>query len=198
VSEVRDPYLLADLPVLRNKLGLKDAASLDRHERRLVAQRIRQGAPQGSFDLTHLRAIHRHLFQDIYHWAGDVRTVNLSKDGSHFLNCRHIDTGIGDIRRRLLKSRFLRRLNADAFAIEAGEIMGDLNYVHPFRDGNGRTQLLYLKQLAAQAGHDLDLTALNREHGAWIEASIAAHGTDYEPMRVLIRRAITGPSRSAG
>ena len=61
-----DPYVYPDTNVLRNRLGITDARKLDRVERRLVGDRIAEGVPSGSFDLTHLRAIHRHLFQDVY------------------------------------------------------------------------------------------------------------------------------------
>jgi fido (protein-threonine AMPylation protein) len=63
-----------------------------------------------------------------------------------------------------------------------------VNYVHPFREGNGRTQLQYLKQLAAQADHPIDLTALGPAR--WLDASIAAHGGDYGPISLEITRAL--------
>ena len=66
-----------------------------------------------------------------------------------------------------------------------------MNYVHPFREGNGRTQLEHLKQLADQAGQEIDLTALDREPGRWIEASRVSHDGDYGPMADMIRQAIT-------
>ena len=64
-----DPYLYPGTLVLRNKLGITHPKALDAMERQLVADRISQGAPDGDFDLAHLRAIHKHLFQDIYDWA---------------------------------------------------------------------------------------------------------------------------------
>lgn len=73
-----------DYLVLQNKAGLKDADRLDRFERRAVIQRIREGVPEGDFDLAHLRAIHRHLFQDVYDWAGELRTVEIAKGGHQF------------------------------------------------------------------------------------------------------------------
>lgn len=189
-EESGDPYLFEDVPVLRNKLGIRDAGKLDRKERLLVTVRILQGAPAGAFDLAHLKAIHRHLFQDIYDWAGEVRTVEISKDGHTFQFTRSIEVGMGDVHRRLAAADFLKGLTAEAFAAAAGTILGDVNYVHPFREGNGRTQLQYLKQLAEQAGHAIDLSALNGEAGAWIAASRAAHQTDYGPMSALIARAL--------
>ena len=164
-----DPYLYPGSTVLRNKLEIKETARLDHWERELVAQRVAEGMPTGSFDLPHLRSIHHHLFQDVYEWAGEIRTVEIAKGGSQFQSLRYIETGMADVHRRLARAEYLRGLSAVEFAGRAGEIIGDLNYVHPFRDGNGRTQLQYLKQLAAQAGHSLDLTRL--DPGRWIAAS---------------------------
>jgi cell filamentation protein len=67
-------------------------------------------------------------------------------------------------------------------------IVGDINYIHPFREGNGRTQLQYLKQLAAGAGHRLDLTRI--EGPRWIEASVASHAGDYGPMAAALAEAL--------
>lgn len=144
--------------VLKNKLGLIDPAALDRYERRSVVQRIDEGIPAGNFDLAHLRAIHRHLFQDVYDWAGD-----------------------------------LKGLSARAFADKTGEIIGDINYVHPFREGNGRTQALYLEALAGQAGHAINLTRIVR--GNWLEASKGAQGGRYERFGDCIHAALVAEAK---
>jgi cell filamentation protein len=104
--------------------------------------------PSGAFDLAHLRAIHRHLFQDIYEWAGELRTVEINKGGHQFQFRRYIETGMADVHRRLVQGSFLRDLSVPEFAQQAAVIVGDVNYVHPFREGNGRTHAQYLKQLA--------------------------------------------------
>lgn len=184
-----DPYVYPDAPgVLKNKFGIEIAAKLDAVERVHVAQRIKQGAPRGGFDLNHLKALHKHLFQDVYAWAGKIRTVELAKGGDQFHLVAYIETGMGDIHRRLQQRKFLEGLNAEAFAREAARIIGDLNYLHPFREGNGRTQLQYLKLLAQGAGHTIDLTRLQRDE--WLDASRKAQLTNYEPMRQAIARAL--------
>ncbi|WP_242187189.1 Fic family protein [Sphingomonas sp. CARO-RG-8B-R24-01] len=180
-----DPYVIPGTSVLRNKLGITDADHLDRAERLLTAQRAREGVPSGTFDLAHASAIHSHLFQDIYSWAGQLRTVDVLKGDSEFQPLHFIETGFSDIHRRLQKADFLRNLGTDAFAAKAGEILGDVNYAHPFREGNGRTQLEYLRQLAAQAGHPLDPGKFDRDQ--WIAASRAAQHADYGPMATVIR-----------
>lgn len=183
-----DPYVYPGSSVLRNKFGFTTAERLDAVERELVVQRISEGTPAGAFDLDHLKAIHRHLFQDVYDWAGEIRTVEISKGGHQFQFRRYIETGMADVHRRLKAASFLRGLDTKSFAAQAGKITGDINYVHPFRDGNGRTQLLYLEQLSQQAGHNLALQTLNPQR--WIDASRAAHSGDYEPMSAEIERAL--------
>ena len=100
------------------------------------------------------------------------------------------ETGMADIHRRLQARQFLKGLPPDDFAVRAGEILGDVNYVHPFREGNGRVQVLYLEQLARQAGHPLDLTKLDR--ASWMAASRAAHLGNYGEMARCIAAAVSG------
>jgi cell filamentation protein len=189
VSE-NDPYLYPGGSVLRNLRGITDAERLDYVERELVAQRIAEGAPRGGFDLAHLRAIHRHLFQDVYAWAGELRTVEIAKGGRQFQFRQYIETGMADVHRRLEQADFLRGLSGAAFARAAGPIMGDVNYVHPFRDGNGRAQLQYFEQLAGQAGHPIDLARI--APGRWLEASRRSHDGDHGPMAAEIARSLGG------
>lgn len=185
-----------DFTVLKNKLNLRDARELEFFETEFVMQRIAEGVPQGDFDLVHLKAIHRHLFQDVYDWAGEVRTVEISKGGHQFQFRRFIGSGMADVHRRLVARDYLKHLSAADFARAAGDIMGDVNYVHPFREGNGRTQLLYLEQLAQQAGHAIDLKRLDRT--LWMAASREAHVGRYEAMSRCIAMAVgtyLGPDR---
>jgi cell filamentation protein len=183
-----DPYVYAGTRTLRNRFGILDAKLLDQAERSVVLERSAQRIPAGSFDLAHLRAIHRHLFQDVYDWAGELRTIEISKGGSQFQFCQYISTGMADVHRRLTRAGFLKRLPASEFAREAGVIIGDINYIHPFREGNGRTQAQYLKQLAEQTGHAVDLKRIDPK--LWIEASQASHMADYSLMAEVIRKAI--------
>lgn len=189
-----DVYCYPGSSVLRNRFGLTDADELDKVERRLVADRFAEGVPTGDFDLTHLRAIHRHLFQDIYDWAGEVRTLEIAKGGSQFMFVRYIGTGMADVHRRVVEWKYLRGLDADGFATKAGEIIGDINHIHPFREGNGRTQLTYLLQLATQASHAVDVRQIDRTQ--WYAASIEAHNGRFGTMAQVIGDAIVKPQTS--
>ena len=188
-----DPYVYPGTSILKNRFGLTNAVDLDRVERLQTANRSLEAIPRGSFDLAHLRAIHRHLFQDVYDWAGELRTVEISKGSQQFQFRQYIQTGMADVHRRLVRTRFLDGLSTPDFAEQAAVIVGDINYIHPFREGNGRTQLHYLKQLAQQAGHRLDLARI--EGDRWIEASISSHETEYGPMARIIADALSGPVR---
>lgn len=175
--------------VLKNKLNIRDAARLEAAERNFVVARMASGIPHGDFDLAHLKAIHHHLFQDVYSWSGELRTVEISKDGHQFQFQRFIETGMADVHRRLVAGNFLQNLTAGEFAKQAGEIIGDINYAHPFREGNGRTQLAYLKRLAEQAGHHLDLRKIDRH--LWKKASREAHLGEYNQMAHCIGAAVS-------
>lgn len=178
-----------DHKVLINHFGIRDQAKLDKVERMAVSARIKAGEiPKGKFDLAHLQAIHGYLFQDVYPFAGELRSVSLAKGTSHFMPADRIATGMADVHTRLVRQNYLKHSDPAEFAKAAGQIIGDVNYVHPFREGNGRTQLAYLDQLATQAGHDFDPSRLNPR--AWIRASIAANDAKYDLMEREIARAI--------
>ncbi len=194
-NEDRDSelYTYPDSNVLRNKLDIRDAEKLARWEARLVENRIEEGPPGGSFDQKHLCAIHRHLFQDVYEWAGEFRQVDIAKGESWFHPHERLEMGMADIHKRLSAQDFLRNLEANVFAREAAEFIGDVNRLHPFREGNGRTQLQYLRQLGDQAGHSMDLTRFERD--TWIQASIDANQFKSERMVACIRAAIDRPEQ---
>lgn len=177
-----------DFSVLRNKFDIRDAAALEHVERRIAVDRISIGCPAGDFDLNHLRSIHSHIFQDVYAWAGSLRDVEMRKGSTQFMPRQFIETGMADVHRRIVSASYLKNMSQDAFAEKAAEIIGDINHIHPFREGNGRTQLQYLKQLADRAGHRIDLRRL--EPTLWIDASISSNDGDYSKMQCCIARAM--------
>lgn len=191
-------YKYPGTDVLRNKLGIQDAAALDYAERMHVRRQVVKGCPSGQFDLTHLQAIHRHLFQDVYEWAGEIRQVPLRKGDSQFFPPSRIGLAMEDIHRRLVKQNYLCNLDEAAFSKGAGTIIGDINLVHPFREGNGRTQLQYLQQLGIKAGHIIRLSEIDPKQ--WIEASKRANRATpvYDLMRECITQSLDGHRRNRG
>jgi len=188
-----DPYVYPDSDVLRNLPGIRDQTALDKFERVAVALRVEQGVPTGRFDLNHLKAIHHHLFQDVYPWAGEIRSVRMSKGDSAFLPARFIETGMRDVHARVQSRNHLRELDRQTFVKEVATIIGDLNHIHPFREGNGRTQMHYLLQLANQAGHPLDVRRIQPDR--WINASVTANRGDYSGMAQVLHKSVAAWER---
>lgn len=152
-----DAYCYRGTNVLKNKAGLRRQDDLDRFEAVMTAQRFEEPVPSGRFDVRHYRALHRHIFQDVYPWAGRLRTVRISKGESAFCYPEHIPGELKRLFAGLKRDKGLRGLTADAFAHGAAAFLATLNAIHAFRDGNGRAQTAFLLMLAYKAGHPLDM-----------------------------------------
>jgi cell filamentation protein len=131
----------------------------------------------GKFDSAHLRAIHLHLFQDAFPWAGEFRVVNISKGNSMFGPALHIASALEDALAKLAREGLLAELAAPAFAARAAFYLGEINAIHPFREGNGRAQREFIRQLALHAGHPLSWSVVGTgfTQQQMIDASIASH-----------------------
>jgi cell filamentation protein len=108
-----DHYIDPESGVLKNRLGITDEASLEAAEADFVAERSRelsQTPLKGRFDLAHLQAMHRHLFGDVYDWAGELRTVDISKGGHLFAHYIHIGAAAGTIFKNLAQEKNLAGL----------------------------------------------------------------------------------------
>ena len=154
-----DPYV-QDNGVLTNLGGFTDTQSLSAFEADLAMARMLelQEAPiPGSFDLDHLCAIHQWIFQDVYPWAGKIRVVDIGKNQTRFLPHSRIPDAFRSVQEQILKTSCFADLAGDlhAFASEAGRVLGQINIIHAFREGNGRTQREFLKMLAERAGFKL-------------------------------------------
>ena len=104
-----------------------------------------------------LSEIHRHLFQDIYVWAGKKRIVEISKDGRQFFPTSHFDNAFRYIDQIIAEFRKIPKDNKKLQAEKLAEILDNVNYLHPFREGNGRTQREFLRLLAIEKGLILNL-----------------------------------------
>ena len=163
---MNDPYTMPGGRCLQNKLGISDPDQLRELEGRIVSIRDVQLAREtlpGEYNLGHLQAFHRFLFEDIYPWAGQTRTVNISKDDSTFCAWQFVDDEISAVLAGFERDNWLIGLNRGKFVERLAHYYGEINARHPFREGNGRTQRAFLRQLAAAAGWRLDWSALNRD-----------------------------------
>lgn len=151
-----DPYVDPRSGVLRNRLGITDEDELRAAEADITAAALFQleMAPhlgEGHFDFVHLRALHVHLFGEIYSWAGRPRTVDIAK-GSWFCLARNIDEFATSVFRELADENYLVGLDRPDLARRVAALYGQLNALHPFREGNGRTQRAFLTALGRLGG----------------------------------------------
>ncbi|HEY5331193.1 MAG TPA: Fic family protein [Acidobacteriaceae bacterium] len=175
-----DPYCYDGTTVLKNIPGIRDQASLDKFEMVMTAQRSDEPLPRGRLSVSHYCAIHHHLFQDIYAWAGRFRTVRIGKDGSAFCYPEHINREMRAAFAALARRRYREKADRKVFAAEAASFITTLNAIHPFREGNGRTQTTFLAILADRAGHPLDLNKLEPER--FLSAMVASFKGDERPL----------------
>jgi cell filamentation protein len=180
------PYCYPGTDVLRNKEDIRDRAELERFERMASARRLETLPHDLPITVDGFREIHRYMLQDVYDWAGEYRTVDTGRTGP-FCLARFIGHNM-DARFAAINGN-LRGLSPDEFAARAAEHMCELNAIHCFLDGNGRTQRAFLELLAAEAGHDIDLARI--DPGAWNAAAVAGyHAQDYRPMHKVIAGAL--------
>jgi cell filamentation protein len=175
-----DPYCYPGSAVLINLAGLTDQAVLDDFETEMVALRAQELPMPGRFAPPHYRAIHRHLFQDVYAWAGRYRTVRTFKGGNPFCFPEYIDTQMKQLFGRLPGRDFLPGVDSDAFILALASFLTELNVIHPFREGNGRTQQTFFGLLGNRAGHPFRLAAL--EADPFRQAMVASYQDDLEPL----------------
>jgi cell filamentation protein len=173
-----------DTTVLKNKLDLRDPEELAAFEAEVSDARADEELPVGDLDFKHFKAIHRHLFQDVYDWAGEVRTVRISKDGSMFCYPENIESEAKKLFTQLEKDNFLQDLSPEEFAEKSAQLLAYLNAIHAFREGNGRTQLSFFLLLADQAGQSIDLGELDPE--AFLDAMITSFKGDEAPLAAVI------------
>jgi len=171
-----DPHSEQGNPCPRNLFSITDYKELQPIETAFALKRARQlesWGITGKFDPAHLRAIHRHLFQDVFPWAGELRVVNISKGNSMFGPALHIASALEDALAKLQREDLLINLSAPAFAMRAAFYLGEINAIHPFREGNGRAQREFIRQLALHAAHPLSWAGFTQQQ--MTDASIASH-----------------------
>lgn len=174
-----------------NLVGAKTLDELFAYERDITADRILQvrlSPLPGSYDYTHYKALHKALFKDIYQWAGQDR-FDLGYQGvfrkgdTEFTPGSQLPLVAKGLFDALREENYFKDLDRDAFSKSAASFLNGLNILHPFREGNGRTQRLFMELLAENTGYDLDLSTVS--YNINVQASIlGAKGrlTGFEKM----------------
>ncbi|OCX75552.1 Fic/DOC family protein [Acidithiobacillus thiooxidans] len=193
-----DPYIDGSTGILKNLLGITNAQELESAEYNIVYarasdlnQNVRSTPP---FDMDHLKAIHKHLFQDIYSWAGEIRTMDVCKGHTRFASAMAIDSAGTKLFREMGNEDWLKGINRREFADRAGHYLGEINVLHPFREGNGRAQRYFMAQVGEWSGHKISWQRVSAEQN--IAASIAAYNGDSNPLADLIISAMPPVQRA--
>ena len=158
---VESDYIYTDpnTGILRNLPGIKDPDALLFFESAAVAKRIQElyNNPITIKGIESLFVIHKHLFQDIYDWAGEKRKVEINKEGKQFFPTTHFENAFRYIDTLIFEYKKIPKRNKQQIAEKLAEILDAINYLHPFREGNGRAQREFLRLLALEKNLILNL-----------------------------------------
>ena len=182
-----DPYVYSGTNVLKNKFNIRDVNGLSQAETFHTSKRIAElhEAPiKGSFDIKHLQKIHGYIFQDVYDWAGKIRTVDIAKS-TLFCPVRNLDSYSQKVFGDLKKANYLQGMEIDQFSKKAAHYLGEINMIHPFREGNGRAQREFMRELALAAGYKLSLENVSGQK--MIEISVQSANISNEGFEKAIR-----------
>ena len=183
-------YCYPDSDVLINKLDFRNLDNLLLVERRFTMLRLLElmdNPIKGKFNLKHLQAIHAYIFQDIYDWAGKIRTVDIAK-GNMFCKVELIQEQADLLFGKLKKESYLEGLEEETFVKRLAYYFSEINALHPFREGNGRSQREFIRSLADHCGYVLLFDKVSSEE--MLSASEASFLCDYSKMEELFRKCI--------
>lgn len=187
-----DPYQYPKSEVLKNIPDIREAEALEIFEQRVTSLRLDEviaAIADKPINLTTWQIIHRTLFQDVYAWAGKIRTVQLAKGNTVFAMPEHIEAEAKRIFESFAKEN-IETSDHDNYAARLAYYFGELNVLHPFREGNGRTQKLLFDEISRRADYNIDWAKMAVDE--LLQAVIAAfHKQDYKPLKTLFKAALT-------
>ena len=185
-----DYYCYPDSSVLKNKLNIENEKALNEAEREITAIKTLELIDKplkGELDFDYIKRLHKHLFSDIYDWAGELRKTDISK-GNIFCQHELIEVNAEVLFNELEAENYLEGLDKNTIIKRLAYYLGDFNTIHPFREGNGRVQRLFIRELASRVGYLINFHGITTEE--MIQASDKTFYHDYEMMEELIARAI--------
>lgn len=162
-DSIGSKYTYKNSDVIKNKLNIKNAETLKKYETKMVAFKlaaIRFEKIEKTFDEEHIKKIHKYLFEDIYEFAGQYRLENITKDNFRFSEYEYIPENLRKIVQKIKLEEF-KEMDFYKLLKKISEIMTDLNVLHPFREGNGRTIREFIRQLLNELGYDVDFSKVD-------------------------------------
>lgn len=186
----RDPYLYPGLNVMRNRLGIRQAERLAQAAYELTALRAAT-LPLGpsARGLPHLCAIHRHLYQDVFDWAGEIREIDIYQGDTRFCHFAYIEKEGNALMQDLEDEAYLVGLNPEEFVARLSHYYCEINVLHPFRIGNGIAQRIFFEQLAIHAGYQLNWRDIDPE--AWAQANQSGAMGDLSALQTIFGKVVS-------
>jgi len=189
-----DPYVDPHTGLLRNKIGARTKAQLNKAEAEItyiIIATLTTGSRVDAleFDSQLLCDIHKEIFGDIYKWAGKVRTHDISKDWAYFAHAPHIQPELDRLSKELRAETKLSGDDREAFVDRITYYYSEFNAIHPFREGNGRAIRTFLRLLAIKHCHDIEWAKMDPDRN--IRASELAMSTSTDEMRAMLEPLIT-------
>lgn len=185
-TTVQSIYSYPDSDVLKNKLNIHDKAELKQAEEEFTAVKqlvLLQKPMKGRFTKTHLMRIHRFLFEDVYPFAGHIRREQISKGDTTFYPPEMIDRQLNRIFDEIHTKELLSERNSKIQIQNLSHVMSELNIIHPFREGNGRSIRELIRCMGLEYG--LHLNWGNTDRDTLINAAIASVDDDMAFCDVL-------------
>lgn len=161
--------------VLKNKLNIQNQDILTEAEKafsELASTQLEYADPP--YDLNYLKSIHLQLFTDVYDWAGQLRQADISKGNTRFCTFSRIEVEANKIFKRLQEQNYFKNLDKQSFIYQIADLYCELNVIHPFREGNGRTQRIFFEHLSAYCGYGIDWSKVPNQM-IWINANIEGY-----------------------
>ena len=163
-NERHSNYCYNNSNVLINKLNIKDFKKLQIYEAKITAAKLlslRQKGIIGNFDVQHLNAIHTYLFEDIYPFAGKFRNENIAKGVFRFAEWEYIESELNNLLTKLKNENYLEGISKENLANRLAFYLSELNVLHPYREGNGRTIREFIRELALKNKYVLNLSKVS-------------------------------------
>lgn len=184
-DSINSKYTYPASNVIKNKMDIKDEKKLEEYERQMVAFKlatIRKHKMPEKFDANRLKYIHEFLFSEIYDFAGKYREENITKDNFMFAQFEYIDENVNEILNKIDVEK-LKEMSFDEKLKNISYYMTELNVLHPFREGNGRTIREFIRQLLNELKLDIDFSKI--EYEEIIRVSKLAVIDDTEQINLL-------------
>lgn len=187
-----DPY--SQDGVLKNKFGEKDPKKLEILEKRstirgwIKLQNELIATPNLNLDAALIKKIHKSLFEDVYDWAGEYRTVNIVKGKTMFANALYVPAALEDLVTKLNRDITSKSITSNNISEKLAYYYGELNMIHPFREGNGRTQKIFIEKVANELGYTLQLEKIDSKK--LLEVTIESVNGTGRPLKKVFEEVI--------